>query len=39
VEQVYVLESAGGGPMECRLAVGHVIARMRREAEVLGVDV
>lgn len=39
MEQVYLLLSAGGGPMECRLAVGHVLARMRREAEVLGVDV
>ena len=39
MEQVYLLVSAGGGPMECRLAVGHVLAQMRREAEVLGVDV
>jgi peptide chain release factor len=39
MEQVYLLVSAGGGPMECRLAVGHVLARMRREAEGLGVDV
>lgn len=39
MEQVYLLVSAGGGPMECGLAVGHVLARMRREAEVLGLDV
>lgn len=38
MEQVFLLVSAGGGPMECRLAVGHVLARMRQEAEVLGVD-
>lgn len=39
MEQVYLLVSAGVGPMECRLAVGHVIAHMRREAELLGIDV
>jgi peptide chain release factor len=39
MEQVYLLVSAGGGPMECRLAVGHVLAQMRHEAEILGVDV
>jgi peptide chain release factor len=39
MEQVYLLVSAGSGPMECRLAVGHVLAQIRREAEGLGVDV
>ena len=39
MEQVYLLVSAGGGPMECRLAVGHVLVLMRQEAETLGVDV
>lgn len=39
MEQVFLLVSAGGGPMECRFAVGHVLARMRQEADILGVDV
>jgi peptide chain release factor len=39
MERVFLLVSAGGGPMECRLAVGHVLALMRREAEISGVDV
>jgi peptide chain release factor len=39
MEQVFLLVSAGGGPMECRLAVGHVLARIRQKADVLGVDV
>lgn len=39
MEQVFLLVTAGGGPMECRLAVGHVLAQMRQEAEGLGVDV
>lgn len=36
--QVFLLVTAGGGPMECRLAVGHVLALIRREAEAEGVD-
>ena len=39
MEQAYLLVSAGGGTMECRLAVGHVLAQIRHEAEGLGVDV
>lgn len=39
MEQVFLLVTAGGGPMECRLAVGNVLAQMRHEAEGLGVDV
>ena len=39
MEQVFLLVSAGGGPLECRLSVGHILARMLQEAEVLGVDV
>jgi peptide chain release factor len=39
MEQVFLLVTAGGGPMECRLAVGHVLAQIRHEDEGLGVDV
>lgn len=39
MEQVFLLVTAGGGPMECRLAVGHVLAQMHQEAEALGVNV
>jgi peptide chain release factor len=35
---ICLLITSGGGPLECRLAVGHVLRRMRDEAEGLGLD-
>lgn len=39
MDKALLLITAGDGPMECRLAVGHILARLRVEAEALGVDV
>lgn len=39
MDKALLLITAGGGPMECRFAVGHILARLRVEAEALGVDV
>lgn len=38
MSEVFLLVTSGGGPEECRVAVGHVVTRIRKEAEVLGLD-
>lgn len=35
---ICLLITSGGGPMECGIAVGHVLQRMRAEADALGLD-
>ncbi|MFX4300342.1 peptide chain release factor-like protein [Pseudosulfitobacter pseudonitzschiae] len=39
MSEVYLLVTSGGGPEECRIAVGHTVNRIRKEADLLGLDV
>ncbi len=38
VPQLALLVTAGDGPEECSMAVGHILERMQGEAEALGLD-
>lgn len=39
MSEVYLLVTSGGGPEECRIAVGHAVRRIREDAEQLGLDI